>query len=110
MGIWRVDRRVGVALVQLPAVCVAEPKKAEPINPVRRLKAANHRRLRRARRSGPVVPLGHPVAQAEPRAANRAQPNQSLSNNSSRRLGYSSTNRTHGPILMNRGLPRRMLD
>jgi len=110
MGIWRVDHRVGLALILLPAVCVAEPKKAEPIKPVRRLKAGNRRRLRRFRRSGPVVPLGHPVAQAKPRPANRPQPNQSLSNNSSRSLGYINSNRTHGPILMNEGLPRHMLD
>jgi len=109
MGIWPVDHGVGVALVLLPAVCVAEPKKAGPIKPVRRLKAGSPRSLRRARRSGPVIPLGHPVAQAKPRPANRAQPNQSPANNSSRSLGYININRTPGPIFMNEGVPRRIL-
>ena len=66
MGIRPVDHRVGLVLVLLPAVCVAEPKKAGPIKPVRRLKAGRHRRLRRARRSGRVVPLGHQSSKRSP--------------------------------------------
>jgi hypothetical protein len=110
MGIWPVDHRIGLALVLLPAVCVAEPKKAGPIKPVRRLKAGSTDAC-----EGPGVQVRQSLSATQsPKRSQglRTEPSQIKAHPTTlaAALATSTSIETPGPIFMNEGLPRRMLD